>query len=164
MPMHRSNAPTGAYARSGHVRRIFAPIAALAAVAITVGGCGSATNDYRGKVRDIQSKYEKQLTDLTGKATADMTANPSAATADLGQLSVVVTKFADEVAAVAPPADKKALADQLVAAYRELATASTDLKKAVETKDQTALATAIEEFNKATTMESTAIDAFNAAG
>ena len=146
------------------MRRIHAPIAVLGILAIAAAGCGSATNAYRGKVRDIQTKYEKQLTDLTQKATTDMTTNPAAAPADLGQLSVVVTKFADEVGAVEPPSDKKALADQLVGAYRELATASTDLKKAVETKDQAALKTAIDEFDKATTMESAAIDAFNAAG
>ena len=146
------------------MRRIFAPIAVLGAAAITAAGCGSATNDYRGNVRDIQTRYEKQLTDLTTRATTDMAGDPAAAAADLGELSTVVTKFADDVAAVKPPSDKQALADQLVGAYRELATASTDLKKAVETKDQTALQTSLDGFNKATTMESAAIDAFNATG
>ncbi len=135
----------------------------LCCLALTAAACGSATNDYRGKVADVQQKYAAQMTDLTTKVTTDISTNPASASASLTQLATVVNSFAADVAAVKPPADKQPLADQLVGAYRTLAKASLDLKAALDTKDQAALTRAVEEFNKATADESAAIDAFNAA-
>jgi hypothetical protein len=145
------------------VRRLVLALIALLCLALTAVACGSATNDYRGKVADVQQKYSAQMTDLTTKVTTDIGTNPASASASLTQLATVVNSFAADVAAVKPPADKQALADQLVGAYRTLAKASLDLKTALDTKDQAALIKAIEEFNKATAEESAAIDAFNAA-
>jgi hypothetical protein len=145
------------------VRRFALPLVALFSVALIAAACGSATNDYRGKVADVQKKYESQLTDLTTKVTTDISTNPTAASVSLSELATVVSQFAEDVANVKPPADKQPLADKLVGAYRTLAQASLDLKAALDTKDQAALTRAVEEFNKATADESAAIDAFNAA-
>lgn len=144
------------------MRRLFLPLLALAAVALTACG-SSATNDYRGEIADVQKQYEQQLTDLTTKATSQMSADPKAASASLSELATVVSQFAEDIAAVKPPADKQALADKLVGAYRTLAQASLDLKAALDEQDQTKLTKALEEFNQATADESAAIDAFNAA-
>jgi hypothetical protein len=145
------------------VRRFVVPFIALACLALTAVACGSATNDYRGKVAKVQQKYETQLTDLTTQVTTDISANPTAASASLTRLATVVNQFAEDVADVKPPADKEPLADQLVGAYRTLAKASLDLKAALDTSDTAALNKAIEEFNQATAAESAAVDAFNAA-
>jgi hypothetical protein len=145
------------------VRRLVLSLAALLCLALTVVACGSATNDYRGKVAEVQSKYSTQMTDLTTKLTAEISTDPAAASASLSQLATVVGQFAEDVADVKPPAGKEPLADQLVGAYRTLAQASLDLKKALDAKDTTALDKALEEFNKATADESAAVDAFNAA-
>ncbi len=145
------------------MRRLVLPLFALFALALTAAACGSATNDYRGKVADVQQQYSAQMTDLTTQVTTEIGTNPTAASASLTRLATVVNQFAADVAAVKPPADKQALADQLVGAYRTLAQASLDLKAALDTKDQAALNKAIEQFNKATADESAAIDAFNAA-
>ena len=145
------------------MRRLVLPIVALLCLALTVIACGSATNDYRGKVADVQQKYSAQLTDLTTKVTTDINANPAAASAALTQLAAVVNQFAGDIADVTPPADKQPLADQLVGAYRTLAKASLDLKAALDNNDPAAMTKALEEFNQATAAESAAIDAFNAA-
>ncbi len=145
------------------MRRLVLPLVALLCLALTAAACGSATNDYRGKVADVQKKYETQLTDLTTKVTTDISANPTGASASLSALALVFSQFAEDIAAVEPPADKQALADQLVGAYRTLAQASLDLKAALETQDAAAMNSALEEFNRATAEESAAIDAFNAA-
>ncbi len=137
----------------------------LALILLVVTACGSsATNDYRGQVASVQKKYEQQLTDLTTKATTDLAGDQAAAQKDLADLAAAVNAFADEVAAIQPPSDKQALADQLVQAYRTLAKAATDLKTAVAHQDQAALKTALGEFTAATSAESTAVDAFNASG
>jgi hypothetical protein len=145
------------------VRRLVLPLVALLCLALTAAACGSATNDYRGKVADVQKKYETQLTDLTTKVTTDISANPTAASASLSELATVVSQFAEDIADVKPPTDKQPLADQLVGAYRTLAQASLDLKAALDKQDTAAMNRALEEFNKATADESAAIDAFNAA-
>lgn len=145
------------------MRRLVLPIVALCCLALTAAACGSATNDYRGKVADVQQKYSAQLTDLTTKVTTDINANPAAASASLTQLAAVVNQFAGDIADVTPPADKQPLADQLVGAYRTLAKASLDLKAALDNNDPAAMTKALEEFNQATAAESAAIDAFNAA-
>ena len=145
------------------MRRIITAISIVASLALVAAGCGSATNDYRSKVSEIQNKYSKQMTDLTSKATGAIAADPAAAGATLGELAVTVGKFADEVEAVKAPSDKQALAEKLVGAYRKLAQAATDLQTAVTKNDVTAMQTALEEFNAATSEESSAIDAFNAA-
>jgi hypothetical protein len=145
------------------VRRPLVSLVVLCSVVLTVTACGSATNDYRGKVADVQKKYNTQLTDLTTKVTSNFSANPTAASASLSELATVVSQFAEDIADVKPPADKEPLADQLVGAYRTLAQASLDLKAALDSKDTAAVNRALEEFNKATADESAAIDAFNAA-
>jgi uncharacterized lipoprotein len=145
------------------VRRLLVPLVVLTSVLLTVAACGSATNDYRGKVADVQKKYNAQLTELTTKVTTDLSTNPRAASASLSELATVVSQFAEDIAGVKPPADKQPLADQLVGAYRTLAQASLDLKVALDSKDTAAMNKALEEFNKATADESAAIDAFNAA-
>ena len=145
------------------MRRLALSLVAILCLALTVAACGSATNDYRGKVAGVQKKYETQLTDLTTKVTTEMSTNPAAASASLSELATVVSQFAEDIADVKPPADKQPLADQLVGAYRTLAQASLDLKAALDTKDTDKLNKALEEFNKATADESAAIDAFNAA-
>jgi hypothetical protein len=140
-------------------------LAALcASLLLVAAGCGSsATNSYRSKVASVQKKYESQLTALTAKVTNDLETNQAAGVADLNQLSAVVNKFADEVAAIPAPAGRQALADQLVKAYRTLAKAATDLGVAVKNHDQAALTTALGEFSSATTSESNAVTAFNSA-
>jgi hypothetical protein len=145
------------------VRRVVPLVLALAGLLLVLAGCGSATNDYRGKVADVQQKYERQMTDLTTQGTTDITTDPAAASATFTQLATVVSQFAEDVAAIKPPDDRKQLADQLVGAYRTLAQASLDLKVALTTKDQARLQKAVKEFNDATQQESAAVDAFNAA-
>ena len=145
------------------MRRLVLPLVALLYLALTAAACGSATNDYRGKIADVQKKYATQLTDLTTKVTTDISTNPAGASASLSELATVVSQFAEDMADVKPPADKQPLADQLVGAYRTLAQASLDLKAALDTQDTTAMNKALEQFNKATADESAAIDAFNAA-
>ena len=145
-------------------KRLTALLAALLAVfAIAVAGCGSATNDYRGKVSDIQKKYftdlEKYSTDFSSKMASD----PQGAATSLDQLASTAQKLSDEIKAVKPPSDKQALADQLVGAYSTLAKAAQDLKTAVAANDTAGLQTALDEFNKAQQDESSAVDAFNAA-
>lgn len=145
------------------MRRLVLPLVAFLYLALTAAACGSATNDYRGKIADVQKKYATQLTDLTTKVTTDISTNPAGASASLSELATVVSQFAEDMADVKPPADKQPLADQLVGAYRTLAQASLDLKAALDTQDTTAMNKALEQFNKATADESAAIDAFNAA-
>jgi hypothetical protein len=145
------------------VRRLVPLALTLVTLALVAAGCGSATNDYRGKVADVQHRYDQRMTDLTTKATTDLTSDPAAASATFTQLAVVVSQFAEDVAAIKPPEGKQQLANQLVGAYRTLAQASLDLKGALANRDQAALQKAISEFNQATTQESAAVDAFNAA-
>jgi hypothetical protein len=154
--------PTGP-SQGATVRRLVTLVPALAVLALVAAGCGSATNDYRGKVADVQQKYEQRMTDLTTKGTTDLTTNPAAATATFTELATVVSQFAEDVAAIKPPNDKQQLANQLVGAYRTLAQASLDLKAALANHDQAALQKAVSEFNQATAQESAAVDAFNAA-
>ncbi len=144
------------------MRRILTSVLLVTATALLIAACGSATNDYRGEVLEVQNKYQQQMTDLTAKVTTDISGNPATAGAALTELATVVNQFADEVAAVKPPTDKQALADQLVGAYRTLAQAALDLNTAVETSDITQLQAALAKFNEATVAESAAIDAFNA--
>jgi hypothetical protein len=145
------------------VRRLVPLAPTLAVLALIAAGCGSATNDYRGKVADVQQRYEQQMTELTTEATADIATNPSAASVTFTELAAVVRQFAQDVAAIKPPDDRQQLANQLVGAYRTLAQASLDLKVALAASDQAALQKAIGEFNAATAQESAAVDAFNAA-
>jgi hypothetical protein len=145
------------------VRRVVPLVLALAGLLLVLTGCGSATNDYRGKVADVQKRYDQRMTDLTTQATTDINTNPAAASATFTELATVVSQFAEDVAAIKPPSDRRQLADQLVGAYRTLAQASLDLKVALTTKDQAALQKAVTEFNQATAQESAAVDAFNAA-
>jgi hypothetical protein len=145
------------------VRRVVPLVLVLVGLLLVVAGCGSATNDYRGKVADVQQKYEQQMTDLTTQGTTDIGSDPVAASATFTQLATVVSQFAEDVSAIKPPSDRKQLADQLVGAYRTLAQASLDLKVALTTKDQARLQKAVAEFNDATRQESAAVDAFNAA-
>jgi hypothetical protein len=145
------------------VRRGVALILALAGLLLAVAGCGSATNDYRGRVADVQKKYQQQMTDLTTRATTDIGTDPAAASATFTELATVVSQFAEDVSAIKPPGDRQQLADQLVGAYRTLAQASLDLKVALTAKDRAALEKAVAEFNQATRQESAAVDAFNAA-
>ena len=145
------------------MRRLVPLVLALAALLLAAAGCGSATNDYRGRVADVQKKYEQRMTDLTTQATTDINSDPAAASATFTQLAVVVSQFAEDVAAIKPPGDRQQLASQLVGAYRTLAQASLDLKVALTTKDRAALEKAVTEFNEATRQESAAVDAFNAA-
>jgi hypothetical protein len=145
------------------VRRVVPLVLVLVGLLLVVTGCGSATNDYRGKVADVQQKYEQQMTDLTTQGTTDIGSDPVAASATFTQLATVVSQFAEDVSAIKPPSDRKQLADQLVGAYRTLAQASLDLKVALTTKDQARLQKAVAEFNDATRQESAAVDAFNAA-
>jgi hypothetical protein len=134
-------------------------------LALLASACGStATNDYRVKVAKVQHRYEQQLTDLTTRITTDLTAQkPAQAVTDLDQFAATVGRFANELAAIQPPSDKQALADQLVGAYRTLGSAARDLRKAVADQDQTALQRALGEFRTASDAESAAVDAFNAA-
>jgi hypothetical protein len=145
------------------LRRFLMSLLVVLATALLVAACGSETNDYRGEVLKIQNKYQQQMTDLTTKVSTEISADPTTAGAVLTELATVVNQFADEVAAVKPPSDKQALADQLVGAYRTLAEAALNLKAAVETSDVTKLQEALGQFNEATVAESAAIDAFNAA-
>src|SRR5206468_9653535 len=108
-------------------------------------------------------RYDQQLTELTTRATTDITTNPAAASVTFTELAAVVSQFAEDVAAIKPPGDRQQLARQLVGAYRTLAQASLDLKVALAAGDQAALRRAIGEFNRATATESSAVDAFNAA-
>jgi hypothetical protein len=137
----------------------------FAVLGLLAAGCGStATNDYRTKVASVQQRYQGQLTNLTSRVTADLTAQrPSKAVTDLDQFAATVGRFADELAAIKPPADKQALAAQLVGAYRLLGKAGRDLRTAVVNKDQTGLQRALGEFTSASESESAAVDAFNAA-
>jgi hypothetical protein len=144
------------------VRRL-ALLAILLGLTLTAAACGSASTDYRGKVAGVQQKYERQLTDLTTQVTTSIGTDPAAASLALTKLAAAVNGFANEVADVEAPADQRAVADQLVGAYRTLAKGSLDLKAALETKDQAALTRALEEFGAATAGESAAVDAFNAA-
>ena len=145
------------------MRRLVLSLVAILCLALTVAACGSATNDYRGKVADVQKKYAAQMTDLTTKVTTDDQHESG------GGVGVAVGARDRRQPVrrgrrrVKPPADKQPLADQLVGAYRTLAQASLDLKAALDTKDTDKLNKALEEFNKATADESAAIDAFNAA-
>jgi hypothetical protein len=145
------------------VRRLVPLVPTLAVLVLLAAGCGSATNDYRGKVADVQQRYEQQMTELTTRATTDIATNPTAASASFTELAAVVGQFAADVAAIKPPAGKQQLASQLVGAYRTLAQASLDLKAALAASDQAGLQKAIGEFNQATAQESAAVDAFNAA-
>ena len=145
------------------MRRLVPLVPTLAVLALIAAGCGSATNDYRGKVADVQQRYEQQMTELTTKATMDIATNPTAASVTFTELAAVVGQFAQDVAAITPPGDRQQLANQLVGAYRTLAQASLDLKVALAAGDQAALQKAIGEFNQATAQESAAVDAFNAA-
>ena len=145
------------------MRRLVPLVPTLAILALIAAGCGSATNDYRGKVADVQQRYEQQMTELTTRATTDITTNPTAASATFTELAAVVSQFATDVAAIEPPDGKQQLAQQLVGAYRTLAQASLDLKVALAASDQVGLQKAIGEFNRATAAESAAVDAFNAA-
>jgi hypothetical protein len=145
------------------VRRLVPLVPMLAAIALLAAACGSATNDYRGKVADVQQRYEQQMTELTTRATTDIATNPTAASLTFTELAAVVSQFAEDVANIKPPTDKQQLAQQLVGAYRTLAQASLDLKAALAAGDEAAVRKAIGEFNRATAQESAAVDAFNAA-
>lgn len=145
------------------MRRLVMLVLALGAVAIAVTACGSEANDYRGDVKKVQDKY---LADLEKTRTAVQTSvatDPAAAVAQLDQLSVTMTKFADEIEAIEPPDDQKEQAAQLVSAYRATATASTELKDAAQKGDAAGIQAAIESFNAAQQQESDAINALNAA-
>ena len=145
------------------MRRLAPLVPTLAVIALLAAGCGSATNDYRGKVADVQQRYEQQMTELTTRATTDIATNPTAASLTFTELAAVISQFAEDVAVIKPPTGKQQLASQLVGAYRTLAQASLDLKAALANSDQAAVQRAIGEFNRATAQERAAVDAFNAA-
>jgi len=142
--------------------RVFS-LACLAALAIAVTACGSETNDYRKDVSSIQEKYVEQLQQQATTASQSIQSDPTAAAASLDQLAATSNKMADEIAAVDPPDDKQALADQLVGAYRQLGTSALELKQAVATNDLAKLSEAAEGFNDAQLAEASAIEAFNKA-
>src|SRR3954469_2155070 len=100
-PSHRSAC------KGATVRRVVPLVLALAGLLLALAGCGSATNDYRGKVADVQQKYEQQMTDLTTQGTTDINADPAAAAATFTQLATVVSQFAEDVDAIKPPEDRK---------------------------------------------------------
>ena len=141
----------------------FTALAATLAIAIATGGCGSAT-DYRGKVRAVQARYEQRLSDLTTRATGELTVNPTAAAVDLAELARVMATFADAVAAIPPPPDQETLAGQLVGAYRTLATSTEALRAAILAHDDAGVQAAIARFEQAAKQEQAAVDGFNVAG
>ena len=93
------------------MRRLVPLAPTLAFLALIAAGCGSATNDYRGKVADVQQQYEQQMTELTTKATTDIATNPAAASVTFTELAAVVRQFAQDVAAIKPPDDRQQLAE-----------------------------------------------------
>jgi hypothetical protein len=134
---------------------------ALLLVAALPTACGSAT-DYRGRVRAVQARYEARLADLTTRATTELRVDRTAAAADLARLASTMTAFADEVEALPPPVGQEALAGRLVEAYRTMARATGDLRRALLVGDARGVQAAVAAFQRATQLEQGAVDAFNA--
>jgi hypothetical protein len=133
----------------------------LACLASACGYGGLAANDYRGAVRAAQVRHEARLSDLTARATANLSGHPDAAALDLTALAGEITAFADDVQAVPAPDGDRAAASTLVAAYRRLGAATIALRDAVAARDRARLATALAAFNAAANGEAAAVDAFN---
>src|SRR3954470_6743604 len=94
--------------------------AAFAALALAgAAGCGSAANDYRGNVKDAQSKYLDQLQPIVTRLQSDIGANRyEAASRDAHRSAVIAANLAAAIAKLDPPDKLRSRSQELVGSYR----------------------------------------------
>jgi hypothetical protein len=145
------------------VRGLLATLGAALALA-GAAGCGSAANDYRGDVKDVQGKYLGQLQPVVNKLQTDIGANRyAAASTDARRAGAIAGKLATGIAALEPPTKLQDRANELVGAYNGFKQALDQLSTALKSHQQTAIQAALKTFNTAQQQESDAVDALNKA-
>ena len=145
------------------VRGLLATLGAALALA-GAAGCGSAANDYRGDVKDVQGKYLDQLQPVVNKLQTDIGANRyAAASTDASKAGAIAGKLATAIAALDPPNKLQSRAGELVGAYKGFKKALDQLAAALKSRKQTAIQAALKTFNAAQKQESDAVDALNKA-
>src|SRR4051794_21247283 len=145
------------------VRRLLAIVGAALALA-AAAGCGSAANDYRGDVKDVQGKYLGQLQPVVTRLQTDIGANRyAAASTDARRAGAIAGKLATATAALDPPKKLRSRATELVGAYNGFEKALDQLAAALKSRKQTAIQAALKTFNTAQQQESDAVDALNKA-
>ena len=138
-------------------------LAALAAIlAIVVAGCGSAANDYRGEVADVQKEHLAAIkAEETNIQSALESGDAEAAAASLTTVSETWTKLADEVEALEAPDETQALAAEIVGNYRGMATAADALQVAWESGDADAASAGWEAYVAAGQAADAAVEKLN---
>ncbi len=145
------------------VRGLLATLGAALALA-GAAGCGSAANDYRGDVKDVQGKYLDQLQPVVNKLQTDIGANRyAAASTDARRAGTIAGKLATAIAALDPPDKLQSRATELVGAYNGFKKALDQLSASLKSRKQAAIQAALKTFNAAQKQESDAVDALNKA-
>src|SRR5882724_7714971 len=89
--------------RAMRVRGFLATLGAALALA-GAAGCGSAANDYRGNVKNVQGTYLDQLQPVVDKLQKDIGANHyAAASTDARQAGAIAGKLSTAIGALDPP-------------------------------------------------------------
>ena len=145
------------------VRGLLATLGAALALA-GAAGCGSAANDYRGDVKDVQGKYLDQLQPVVNKLQTDIGANRyAAASTDARRAGAIAGKLATAIAALDPPTSSSPGRPSWSAAYNGFKRALDQLAAALKSRNQAAIQAALKTFNAAQQQESDAVDALNKA-
>ena len=107
-------------------------LAALAAfLVLIVAACGSATNDYRGEVAEVQEAHIETIKAQEADIQAALEAGDAdAAAAALATVAQTWNTLADEVEAVEAPEEAQALAATVVTSYRGMGAAAADMQAA----------------------------------
>jgi hypothetical protein len=146
------------------MRRPLATAVAVALLAATPGCGGSKASDYRGKLNDVRERYEPRFDEITVHIQDDVTSHDQRALGrDARRGATLMAAYATEVARIDPPNKLKPQAEQLVAAYREWATALRKLAEGARTSRAATVNAALAAFNEAQRKEKRAVQKLNAA-
>jgi len=137
-------------------------VALAALLVLVVAACGSAANDYRGEVAEVQKGHLDTIkAQETALEAAVQSGDAEAATASLATVSEAWTKLADEVDALEAPKETQALADTIVASYRGLATAADEMQAAWADGDSEAAMASWEAYAAAGKAADAAVEQLN---